>query len=973
VRQDEDEKFWTVEMKVNLGLLPGGSVPGEWGFNVIRTVRQQGFAKRQWSSSAGEENGYGLIRLSGGNVVVPEMAWSSPTGKLSVSVKGRADSPVTVSYSIKPLNLLELFPEENLFKDKVGYIRDLPGLIQATGRLEKIPPAVKDNKILPQGTVTWQGQLNYAGEWAALAEIVACDSTGKQLSRRTAIISGSQAVSTRIFNLPSRREMVVQVFLASETLAGNDVAAKVTIVPEGGAKPVLSKEMKGFTGIMKEMAIGVSDVAIGRYEVEVMVEKGGSLLGRSMSKWFKSGDPKWLGNDIGVIKKVPEPWVPVKHDGNNITVWGRVHSFKGSLLPASMKVLGEELLAGPMRLIIKTADETIDTAVVENPTITVDGAGIKAEIKGKAVGKKLIVEMEGELEFDGFGYFSFTMKPVDRNNPVKVDSIVFDVPFKKKYAGLYDDSSYAMLHTQSGRIPAEGLALEGTDTIRVGDSNRGVQFYPVFEKMGRRTAAKPLTFTPTADGMTMRSVISEGTTIDTPVQNVIGFIGTPVKPYDAKRVRMTGHAAGEVDADLAAKGYASTYYWFSTWTNFAGGSAESEAGYFNYSAAWREGFAKSLKDDWEKKKRYGLLKLQPGLITIRSPEYAYFWKEWGGQYYEGLEDFVVDLSKYEGADVRPPGIWTDVDWTNKSWQDFFMYSMDKVLGSFAKEGVRVGIYIDCTGHHGDPRPYRRWVQGLYQVTRKYSPDGLIVIHMSGDRRMAVWGMADMLAEGEQYSANWSAYMADKPELTLNDCFPTVLPLDRMRATYAATLWGPQEVFLSQLWTDPRQQEDVRRKEKGDPGPSYYKRMRHSTGLMLVHDTPFWGEFYGCGVKEDPWVKRARWGYDDKVTFIPYWDSRGILEVESPDTTNIVASAWLKPDGNLMVIVFNNTKEDAVVKLKLHPEKFPVKLRTFTKADDITSPVPAFSPGATKPDTYECKEGVLNVDMRPRDFRLLVFK
>jgi len=717
----------------------------------------------------------------------------------------------------------------------------------------------------------------------------------------------------------------------------------------------------------------VSGLATGDYIVEVTLNRSGALLGKERIKWFKSGDPEWLGNDIGVIRKVPPPWTPVKKKGKSIEVWGRSHSFVHSLLPAAMTVLDEDILSGPMRLIIKTANETIDTAAVNTPRIAIDRAGIRATIKGRAVGKSLVVEVEGELEFDGFGYFTFTLKPVDETKPVSVQSIVFEVPFKKKYAELYDDSSYDLFGTQSGRIPSEGLELAGTDTIRVGDTSRGVQFYPVFGKLGKRAAAKPLSFAPTADAMTMRYVVSEGVTIACPMTNAIGIIGTPVKPSDAKRIRMTGHATGPgANPDLNKKGYSGAMYWFSTWTNFRGGSGD-ESAYFNYSPQWCQEFAKSLKGDWEQSRQYWLLKIQPSLITVRSPEYALFWKEWGGQYYDCLGEYDRDLSAYRGAEKRPPGDWTEVDWSKRSWQDFYFYSMDKALSAFAKEGVRVGVYVDCTQHGGDPRPYRQWMQRLYEVVRKYSPEGLIVVHVSGDRRMAVWGMADIVVEGEQYSSNWLAYIANKPDLTLNDCYPTVLPLDRMRATYAATLWGPQEVFLSQFWTDPRQQEDVRRKEKGDPGPSYYKRMRYITGLMLLHDTPFWGEFYACGVKEDPWVKRARWGYDDTVMFIPYWDSRGMLEVEAPDKTNVVASAWLRPDGNLMAIVFNNATNAVAVRLKVNARMFPVPLKAFTRAVDITSPVAAFNPDATKPDTYESKEGVLELDMRPRDFRLLVFE
>ena len=143
--------------------------------------------------------------------------------------------------------------------------------------------------------------------------------------------------------------------------------------------------------------------------------------------------------------------------------------------------------------------------------------------------------------------------------------------------------------------------------------------------------------------------------------------------------------------------------------------------------------------------------------------------------------------------------------------------------------------------------------------------------------------------------------------------------------------------------------------------------------MLAHDAQFWGEISVVGAKEDPWVKRARWSYDDTVEFIPYWDNRGMFEVQSPDKDKIVASAWLRPDGNLMAIIFNDTDKAALVRLKLNEPNFPVVLKKVARAVDITSPVEAFNPEATEPDTYEYKAGVIEVDMRARDFRLLVFE
>jgi len=195
----------------------------------------------------------------------------------------------------------------------------------------------------------------------------------------------------------------------------------------------------------------------------------------------------------------------------------------------------------------------------------------------------------------------------------------------------------------------------------------------------------------------------------------------------------------------------------------------------------------------------------------------------------------------------------------------------------------------------------------------------------------------------------------------------------MRATYAGSLWGPQPVFLSQFWTDARLGEDVKRKETGDPGPTYYQRMRYSTGLMLAHDAQFWGEFYACGVKEEPGLKRALWGYDETVEFIPYWDSRKLIEVEGTAQGTAVVSAWLRPDGKLMAIVLNTANAAATVPVKVNVEKFPVKLLPFTKAVDITSPVLSLEPEATQSATYPYQDGRMNVELRPRDFRLLVFE
>jgi hypothetical protein len=253
--------------------------------------------------------------------------------------------------------------------------------------------------------------------------------------------------------------------------------------------------------------------------------------------------------------------------------------------------------------------------------------------------------------------------------------------------------------------------------------------------------------------------------------------------------------------------------------------------------------------------------------------------------------------------------------------------------------------------------------------RRHQPDALIAVHQSGFRAMGIWSLADTLVEGEQYTSNWRGHIASQPELTDNDCYPTVLPLDRVRASYAGGLWGPRHVFLTQFWNDPRQKEKEYADEHGHPAPSYQRRMRHLSGLMRVHDTPLWGEM----TPNEVWFRLVDGGYDETVEFIPYWAPEGRITWDAGGRERVVASGWFRPDGKLLVLVFNDTDEPARVRLTLHPDRFPVALPAFTKATDLSSPDPVLDEGETAPPSWEVRDHTVEVEVRARDYRLLRYE
>jgi hypothetical protein len=355
-----------------------------------------------------------------------------------------------------------------------------------------------------------------------------------------------------------------------------------------------------------------------------------------------------------------------------------------------------------------------------------------------------------------------------------------------------------------------------------------------------------------------------------------------------------------------------------------------------------------------------------------SPEYAYFQDEWRTTPHLDLSEHLRELKGFDGLDVTTPHkSFAQACWATKSFADYWMYCIDKSLRALHDAGVPIGIYVDNAGGYTCNNPYhvhvgsdrvggpigpgmREWTKRLRNVVKSIDPQGHIVIHQSGFRSMVVWSMADALVEGEQYTANWRNYIASRPELTNNDCYPTVLPLDRFRASYSKSLWGPIHVFLTQFGGEPVADRKLR---------------RHLSGLSWVHDTPLWGEIWPT----DVWFRLADWGWDEQVEFAAYWNSGDLFSLDAGGIKEVVASLWYRTDGKLAAIIFNDTDASAEARLTIHADRFPVKLNPFTKAVDISSPDDILEETKKESDVFPVRNGSVDVTLRPRDYRFLVFQ
>ena len=97
VDQSADAEFWTVRMCVALDALSETPV-ARWGFNLIRTVRQRGYTKRQWSHRPGDPAGWGTLVMCTENVtpVSADMDWSRLKRELTVKSHAAPEGSGTI-------------------------------------------------------------------------------------------------------------------------------------------------------------------------------------------------------------------------------------------------------------------------------------------------------------------------------------------------------------------------------------------------------------------------------------------------------------------------------------------------------------------------------------------------------------------------------------------------------------------------------------------------------------------------------------------------------------------------------------------------------------------------------------------------------------------------------------------------------------------------------------------------------------
>jgi hypothetical protein len=270
------------------------------------------------------------------------------------------------------------------------------------------------------------------------------------------------------------------------------------------------------------------------------------------------------------------------------------------------------------------------------------------------------------------------------------------------------------------------------------------------------------------------------------------------------------------------------------------------------------------------------------------------------------------------------------------WQDFLADGIGRLIDDYDVDGV----YLDTTavpilcdnelhgcgypradGSRGGVYPVfsvRDNLRRIYTAVKTRKPDGIVDVHPY--ECMNAPGLA------------WATSYWNGEQLKANDSILDALPLERFRAEFMGYNWGvPADVLYYKL-----------------------KNYRQSVALAILHDVPVRPEKPAdldaisslWKVRDDFGVRQARW--------LPYWSNADVVKVATKDC---YASLFAHPQGRVLAVVSNLSKEKTDVRLSLDPGKLGL-------------PVSYGAKDAVSKAALKIQNSDITINIPPQDYRII---
>jgi hypothetical protein len=483
------------------------------------------------------------------------------------------------------------------------------------------------------------------------------------------------------------------------------------------------------------------------------LDSHGRKLG-SVDSAFKRMPLPWLDLQVGKLDKPPPPFMPVMRAGQTVSVVGREQAVGSTGLFDAIKVLGESILAAPVRVDLTQGGRTQTFTGQAAPRFGEVNA-MEANWQSAASAGAMRLRTKARMEYDGMTRFELTLDPA---RPTAVDRLDVVIPLKAEY-GRYlhalplggDFRNYEV----SVRLPdRNGLLWDSASgftkrpivrptignfvpQIWLGDELRGLVWFADSDKGWVPNNEHPaITIAREGKQVLLKlHLISAQFTLDAPRTVVFGLLPTPPKPLpDNYRVWNKGNneRVGKIGGPLTSPDA------FRPWIM---APRESAMKYWPSDYRW-EHAEEAVKLERQRRPNEALVLYadKPWVAAGRDAEY-FSW-EW-----------------YATGVPRPSAIYppSQVDMLIWYWNEF------------VRRDIYDGVYIDdvfpthnfntVTGSayklpDGRIQPgvsffgFREYVKRLRHVLHAHGKTPMIAVHMTSTVIMAACSFVDLAWDGE---------------------------------------------------------------------------------------------------------------------------------------------------------------------------------------------------------------------------------
>ena len=234
-----------------------------------------------------------------------------------------------------------------------------------------------------------------------------------------------------------------------------------------------------------------------------------------------------------VVAAVPRPWTPVAEKDGTVSVWGRAYAFASNSLPVRVSSLGQELLAGPIRVVcadrsgrpVEWTKHGSWTHEANAESVTVCGFDEAQEVTADAVTR---------IEYDGMMEVSLALVPGPKGSHAGIGRAWLEIPLRPELVKYFQYYPFPWGKCENAGGVKGPKAWPFLASVWLGDEEKGFCWFCESERgFVEEDENRVIEVVPGAGETLLRIRLVDGET-ELPRTWVFGLEATPVKPFDRK-------------------------------------------------------------------------------------------------------------------------------------------------------------------------------------------------------------------------------------------------------------------------------------------------------------------------------------------------------------------------------------------------------------------------------------------------------